>query len=187
MEQNKHKPLLNTQMREEDVKKMIRDVLDFPRKGILFKDLTTAFKDPDCMKYFEDEMYEMYKGKGITKVLGIESRGFIMAPILGNRLKVGFVPIRKKGKLPADTIEESYSKEYGIDTIELHKDALTKDDVVLLHDDLLATGGTMAAACKLVKKFNVKKIYVNFLIELDDLEGRKAFDSDIEIHSLLHF
>lgn len=114
MEQNKHKPLLNTQMREEDVKKMIRDVPDFPRKGILFKDLTTAFKDPDCMKYFEDEMYEMYKGKGITKVLGIESRGFIMAPILGNRLKVGFVPIRKKENYPLIPLKKVIRKNMAL-------------------------------------------------------------------------
>ncbi len=174
-------------MTAEEVKKNIRDVYDFPVKGIVFKDLTTAFKNPDCMKYFEDEMYKLYHDKGITKVVGIESRGFIMAPILGNKLGVGFVPVRKKGKLPADTIEVSYSKEYGVDTIQLHSDALTADDVVLLHDDLLATGGTMQAAVELVKKFGVKKVYVNFLVELDFLEGRKVFSPDVEVESLLHF
>lgn len=151
----------------EEVKANIRDVVDFPIPGIIFKDLTTAFINPDCMRYFEDEMYRLYKDKGITKVIGIESRGFIMAPILGNKLGVGFVPVRKKGKLPAETIEVSYAKEYGVDVIELHKDALQPDDVVLIHDDLLATGGTMKAACELVRKFGVKKIYVNFLVELD--------------------
>lgn len=171
----------------EEVKSNIRDVLDFPVKGIVFKDLTTAFKNPDCMKFFEDKMYELYKDKGITKVIGIESRGFIMAPILGNKLGIGFVPVRKKGKLPAETIEVSYSKEYGVDIIQLHKDALTPDDVVLIHDDLLATGGTMNAACELVRKFNVKKIYVNFLVELDFLKGREIFDKDVQIDSLLHF
>jgi len=150
----------------EDVKKHIRDVYDFPVRGIVFKDLTTAFKDAECMRFFEEEMYRLYKDKGITKVIGIESRGFIMAPILGNRLGVGFVPIRKKGKLPAETYEVSYGKEYGADVIQLHKDALVADDVVLIHDDLLATGGTMKAACDLVKLFNVKKIYVNFLVTL---------------------
>lgn len=178
----------NTQtMNENDIKKCIRDVIDFPIKGIIFKDLTTAFKNPDCMKFFEDKMYELYKEKGITKVIGIESRGFIMAPILGNKLGVGFVPIRKKGKLPAETIEVSYSKEYGVDTIQLHKDALDENDIVLLHDDLLATGGTMKAACELVRKFGVKKIYVNFLVELDFLKGREIFDKDIQIDSLIHY
>ena len=139
------------------------------------------------MKYFEDEMYRLYKDKGITKVIGIESRGFIMAPVLGNKLGVGFVPVRKKGKLPAETIEVSYAKEYGVDVIELHKDALTPDDVVLVHDDLLATGGTMKAACELIRKFGVKKIYVNFLVELDFLKGREQFDKDIMVDSWIHY
>ncbi|MDD3479180.1 MAG: adenine phosphoribosyltransferase [Paludibacteraceae bacterium] len=171
----------------EEVKSNIRDVIDFPIPGIVFKDLTTAFKNPGCMKYFEDEMYRLYKDKGITKVIGIESRGFIMAPVLGNKLGVGFVPVRKKGKLPAETIEVSYAKEYGVDVIELHKDALTSDDVVLVHDDLLATGGTMKAACELIRKFGVKKIYVNFLVELDFLKGREQFDKDIMVDSLIHY
>ncbi|MBR1630710.1 MAG: adenine phosphoribosyltransferase, partial [Paludibacteraceae bacterium] len=143
-------------MTQEEVKKIIRDVPDFPKKGILFKDLTTAFANPECMKWFEEEMYRRYKDCGITKVLGIESRGFVMAPILGNRLNAGFIPVRKKGKLPADTLEVSYAKEYGVDTIEIHRDALTESDVVVVHDDLLATGGTMATAIKLIKKFGVK-------------------------------
>lgn len=171
----------------EDVKKHIRDVYDFPVQGIVFKDLTTAFKDAECMRFFEEEMHRLYKDKGITKVIGIESRGFIMAPILGNRLGVGFVPIRKKGKLPAETYEVSYGKEYGVDVIQLHKDALVADDVVLIHDDLLATGGTMKAACDLVKLFNVKKIYVNFLVELDFLKGIEKFDKDIDVKSLIHY
>ena len=171
----------------EEVKKHIRNVYDFPIEGIVFKDLTTAFINPDCMKFFEDQMYELYKDVGITKVIGIESRGFIMAPVLGNKLGVGFVPVRKKGKLPAETIEVSYGKEYGTDIIQMHKDALNESDVVLIHDDLLATGGTMKAACELVKKFNVKKIYVNFLVELDFLEGAKVFSEDIDVKSLIHF
>ena len=174
-------------MTTEEVKSKIRAINDFPTKGIIFRDLTTAFKEAECMKYFEDEMYRLYADKGITKVIGIESRGFIMAPILGNRLGVGFVPIRKKGKLPANTVQASYTKEYGVDIIEMHSDALTSDDVVLIHDDLLATGGTMVAACELVKKFGVKRIYVNCLVELDSLEGRKAFDKDIDVQTLLHF
>ena len=174
-------------MNAEEVKKEIRDVVDFPIKGIIFRDLTTAFKNPECMRFFENEMYELYKDKGITKVVGIESRGFIMAPVLATKIGAGFVPIRKKGKLPAETIDMSYAKEYGEDTIQIHKDALDADDVVLLHDDLLATGGTMKAACDLVKKFGVKKIYVNFLVELDDLYGRDVFESGIEVSSLLHY
>ncbi len=174
-------------MNIEDVKKHIRDVYDFPVEGIVFKDLTTAFKNAECMKFFEDEMYRLYKDKGITKVIGIESRGFIMAPILGNRLGVGFVPVRKKGKLPAETYEVKYGKEYGEDVIQLHKDSLSSDDVVLIHDDLLATGGTMKAACDLVKLFNVKKIYVNFLVELDFLKGAEKFDKDIDVTSLIHY
>lgn len=174
-------------MTAEEVKNNIRAIKDFPIPGIVFRDLTTAFNNPECMKFFEEKMYELYKEKGITKVVGIESRGFIMAPVIANRLGVGFVPIRKKGKLPAETIEVSYSKEYGVDTIQMHKDALTENDVVLIHDDLLATGGTMISACELARKFGVKKIYVNFLVELDDLDGRKLFDDSIEVESLLHF
>ena len=171
----------------EEVKANIRDIIDFPIPGIVFKDLTTAFKNPDCMKFFEDELYSLYKNKGITKIIGIESRGFIMAPVLGNKLGVGFVPIRKKGKLPADVIEISYGKEYGEDIIQIHADSLDENDVVLIHDDLLATGGTMKAACDLVKKFGVKKIYVNFLVELDFLKGHKVFSPEIEVESLIHF
>lgn len=174
-------------MTQEDVKGIIRNVPDFPKKGILFKDLTTAFINPECMHWFEEQLTAAYAEKGITKVLGIESRGFVMAPIVANRLGVGFVPVRKKGKLPADVVEQTYEKEYGTDTIEIHKDSLTQEDVVMIHDDLLATGGTMAAAVELVRKFGVKRIYVSFLVELDDLEGRRAFADDVEVLSLIHY
>ncbi len=174
-------------MNREYVSGVIRDIPDFPKAGIIFKDLTTAFNDPKCMKWMENEMYEMYKDKGVTKVVGIESRGFIMAPILANKLGVGFAVVRKKGKLPAETIEVSYEKEYGFDTIQMHKDMLDEGDVVLIHDDLLATGGTMLAACELVNKFKVKKIYLNFLVELDFLEARKLFPKDVEVGSLIHY
>lgn len=172
-------------MNKEDLIKKLRTVQDFPTPGILFYDVTTLFKDPVALQQLSDMLYEKYKGKGITKVVGIESRGFIMGPILATRLNAGFVPIRKPGKLPADTIEESYSKEYGKDTVQMHRDALCPDDVVLLHDDLLATGGTMHAACKLVKQLNPRKVMVNFLIELKDLHGRDTFADDVEIDSLL--
>lgn len=172
-------------MTKEDLIKNLRTVPDFPIKGILFYDVTTLFKQPAVLKGLADNMYELYKDKGITKVVGIESRGFIMAPILATRLNAGFVPIRKPGKLPAETIEASYEKEYGKDTIQMHKDAISEEDVVLIHDDLLATGGTMKAACELVKQLHPRKVYVNFIIELKGLNGREIFDEDIEIDSIL--
>ncbi|WP_321333996.1 adenine phosphoribosyltransferase [uncultured Bacteroides sp.] len=172
-------------MSKEKLIKSIRNIPDFPIPGIQFKDVTTLFKDAECLQLLADMMYEMYKDKGITKVVGIESRGFIMGPILATRLGAGFIPIRKPGKLPAEVIEESYDKEYGTDTVQIHKDALNENDVVLLHDDLLATGGTMKAACNLVKRLHPKTIYVNFIIELKDLNGKELFDKDIEVESVL--
>lgn len=173
-------------MTAEEVKLQIRNIPDFPVKGIQFKDITTALQQPECLRWMRDEMVNLYKNKGITKIVGIESRGFIIAPAVAMELGVGFVPIRKPGKLPAETVEISYQKEYGVDTIQMHKDALSADDVVLLHDDLLATGGTMAAAIELVKKFGVKKVYVNFLIELDFLNGRQLLEKGAEVDSLIH-
>ncbi|GHS91715.1 adenine phosphoribosyltransferase [Bacteroidia bacterium] len=174
-------------MNIEKIKHSIRNVSDFPIPGIQFKDVTTLFKDADCLVELSDGLYEMYKNSGITKVVGIESRGFIMGPILATRLHVGFVPIRKSGKLPAAVYEESYEKEYGLDTIQIHKDALTENDVILLHDDLLATGGTMLAACKLVQKFNPRKILVNFIVELEDLKGRLTFEKNIRVDSVIKY
>ena len=160
---------------------------DWPIKGVNFRDVTTMFKSPECLKEINEEMYEMYKDKGITKIVGIESRGFVMSSALAIKLGAGVVLCRKPGKLPCETIQESYSKEYGVDTIEIHKDAINENDVILLHDDLLATGGTMKAACDLVKKFHPKKIYCNFIIELvnENLNGRAAFDDDIEVSTLI--
>lgn len=167
----------------------LRAIPDWPIKGVNFRDVTTLFKSADCVKILSDEMYELYKDKGITKIVGIESRGFVMSSAVAMRLGAGIVLCRKPGKLPCETIQESYAKEYGIDTIEIHKDAITADDVVLLHDDLLATGGTMRAACNLVRKFNPKRIYCNFIIELEEEfpNTRSLFDKDIEITSLLKF
>ena len=173
-------------MTAEEVKQQIRNIPDFPVKGIQFKDITTALRKPDCLRWIRNEMVNLYKDKGITKVVGIESRGFIIAPAVAMELGVGFVPIRKPGKLPAETVEISYQKEYGVDTIQIHKDAISADDVVLIHDDLLATGGTMAAAVELVKKFGVKKVYVNFIIELDVLNGRKVLTNATEVDTLIH-
>lgn len=173
-------------MTAEEVKQQIRNIPDFPVKGIQFKDITTALRKPDCLRWIRNEMVNLYKDKGITKVVGIESRGFIIAPAVAMELGVGFVPIRKPGKLPAETVEISYQKEYGVDTIQIHKDAISADDVVLIHDDLLATGGTMAAAVELVKKFGVKKVYVNFIIELDVLNGHKVLTNATEVDTLIH-
>ena len=172
-------------MRKELLLSNLREIKDFPIPGILFYDVTTLFKNAECMKEMLDTLYEMYKDKGITKVVGIESRGFILGGALAARLGAGFVMARKPGKLPAEVIEETYAKEYGTDTIQIHKDAITEDDVVLLHDDLLATGGTMAACYRLVEKCHAKKSYVNFVIELNGLNGRKAFAKDVDIQTLL--
>ena len=172
-------------MNKETLKKNLREIPDFPKPGILFYDVTTLFKNPECLQGMIDELYEMYKDKGITKVVGIESRGFIPGGALAARLGAGFIMARKPGKLPAEVIEETYAKEYGTDTIQLHKDAISPEDVVLLHDDLLATGGTMAAAHRLVKRCGVKQAYVNFVIELEGLNGRKAFDENVEVTTLL--
>ena len=165
----------------------LRCIPDFPKKGINFRDVTTLFGNPECLQIMEDELYDIYKNYGITKIVGIESRGFVMASALAVKLHAGVVLCRKPGKLPGDTVQESFSKEYGEDTIEIHKDSISENDVVLLHDDLLATGGTMKAAYNLVKKFNPKKIYVNFLIELvnEGLNGREIFDKDTEITTLM--
>ena len=174
-------------MNNKTLMENLRCIKDFPQKGINFRDVTTLFKNPECLRIMVDELYELYKDKGITKIVGIESRGFVLASALAIKLGAGVVLCRKPGKLPAETIQESYTKEYGTDTIEIHKDAITPDDVVLLHDDLLATGGTMKAAYNLVKKFVPKGIYGNFIIEIKDevLHGRDIFDKDTEVTTLL--
>ncbi|MDE7475677.1 MAG: adenine phosphoribosyltransferase, partial [Duncaniella sp.] len=157
----------------EYLKRRIRDVYDFPKKGIIFRDITTLLKDPRGLHIIGWDLSQLYRDKGVTKVVGIESRGFIGGSILAFELGAGFVPVRKPGKLPADTISTSYDKEYGKDVVEIHRDAITPDDIVVIHDDVLATGGTMAAAYELVKSMNPKKIYINFIIELLDLKGRE--------------
>ncbi|MBQ7426311.1 MAG: adenine phosphoribosyltransferase [Prevotella sp.] len=164
----------------------LRCIPDFPKKGINFRDVTTLYKNAECMKIMLDEMYELYKDKGITKVVGVESRGFIMAGALAGKLGCGVVLARKPGKLPATVIKESFSKEYGVDTVEMHIDSIEPDDVVLIHDDLLATGGTAKAVYKLVKHFDPKKIYMNFIIEITDegLHGRDLF-KDIDLTTLM--
>ncbi|NDV78439.1 adenine phosphoribosyltransferase [Dysgonomonas sp. 511] len=171
----------------EKLKNGVRNIPDFPIKGIQFKDVTTLFKSTELLAIASKTLTDEYRGLGITKVIGIESRGFIMAPILALNLQAGFIPIRKEGKLPADVYEEEYEKEYGKDKIQIHKDALTSEDIILIHDDLLATGGTMHAAYNLINRIGVKKIYINFLIELEDLKGREIFPKDTDIRSLIKY
>lgn len=149
-----------------NLKSMIREVPDFPTKGISFKDITTLLKDHEALRYTSRQIVEEFSGRNITKVLGIESRGFILGGILACELNAGFVPVRKKGKLPAEKIAESYQLEYGTDSIEIHRDALSPGDVVLIHDDLLATGGTTNAVLNLVKKVGVSEIYLSFICDL---------------------
>ena len=177
----------NKNMSLQTLKDSVRNIPNFPIDGIEFKDITTLFQSPECLQELSDILYEKYKDKGITMVVGIESRGFFMGPATALRLNAGFAPVRKPGKLPFDVLEESYTKEYGEDAIQIHADALNENDVVLIHDDLLATGGTMLAAYKLVKKMGVKKVYLNFLIELEKLEARKLFPKDVELDSILKF
>jgi len=164
----------------------LRSVPDFPKKGINFRDVTTLYKNAECVKIMLDELEALYKDKGITKIVGVESRGFVMASALAGRLGCGIVLARKPGKLPATVIKESFSKEYGVDTVEMHIDSIDENDVILIHDDLLATGGTAKAVYKLVEYFHPKKVYMNFLIEITDegLHGRDLF-KDIDLTTLM--
>ena len=164
----------------------LRCIPDFPKKGINFRDVTTLYKNAECVQIMLNELEAIYKDKGITKIVGIESRGFIMASALAGRLGCGIVMARKPGKLPYTVIKESFSKEYGVDTIEMHIDSIDENDVVLIHDDLLATGGTAKAAYKLVQHFHPQKTYINFIIEITDegLHGRDVF-KDVELTTLL--
>ena len=169
-----------------DLKKLIRDVPDFPKEGIVFKDITTLLKNSEGLSQAIEELCKLAKDKKITKVAGIESRGFILGGVLAQKLNAGFVPIRKPKKLPAETISESYSLEYGTDSIEIHKDAIVYGDRVLLHDDLLATGGTMEAACKLIESLGGEVVQISFIIELDFLNGKERL-KNYEVHSLIHY
>ena len=172
-------------MSVESLKAKLRTVPDFPIPGILFWDITTLLKDAEGLAETLDILYDMYKDKGITKVVGIESRGYVLGAALAARLGAGFVLARQKGKLPAETLSIEYSKEYGTDTVEIHSDALNADDVVLIHDDLIATGGTAAAIERRVRRFGVTKIYVSFIIEIEELEGRRLFSPDVEVQSII--
>ena len=155
-----------------DLKRYIRNVKDFPKEGIMFRDITTLLKDPAALKKTLDELYDLTKNLDITKVVGIESRGFIFGSMLAEKLNAGFIPIRKPGKLPAEIESQSYALEYGNDTIQIHKDAIKVGERVLLHDDLLATGGTALAAANLIEKLGGEVVQISFVIELSFLNGR---------------
>jgi adenine phosphoribosyltransferase len=171
----------------ETIKESIRNIPDFPVKGIQFKDITTAIRQPVLFNLIIDQIAGHYLNKGITKVVAIESRGYIAGGALAYKLGAGFVPVRKPGKLPAETYAKTYDLEYGKDSLEVHRDALRSDDVVLLHDDLLATGGTALAALDLIGMFNISKVYVSFIIELDFLKGSTRLSPPYEVYSVVHF
>lgn len=163
----------------------LRNIPDYPMEGVQFKDVTSWFMNPEDMNEIVDSLYEMYKNKGITKVCGVESRGFIIGAALAYKLNAGFIPIRKPGKLPYEKVSIEYKKEYGFDRVEMHKDSINNDDTVLIHDDLLATGGTLLASYQLVKTFNPKKIMVNCIIELTNFHSKDKFPKDCQVDSFI--
>ena len=178
---------MNTTDVVANVKSKIRSVNDFPKKGIIFRDITTALKEPEVLKEMIDYLCDQFKDVKIDYIAGIESRGFIFGMPMAYKLNAGFVPIRKPNKLPAETISQEYQLEYGTDKIEIHTDAIKEGDNVLIVDDLLATGGTAEAACKLIKKTGGNLVGIAFLIELEDLKGRDKFDKDLKIVSMLKY
>lgn len=171
----------------EDVKEKIRAVPDFPKKGIIFRDITTGLKDAETLQVMVDYLCDQYKDCKIDYIAGIESRGFIFGMPMAYKLDCGFIPVRKPNKLPAETIKESYDLEYGSDSIEIHADAIEKGANVLVVDDLLATGGTAQAACKLVKKAGGNLVGAAFLIELETLSGRDKLTDCGKVVSMLKY
>ena len=170
----------------EELKKLIREVPDFPKPGILFYDITTLLKDPVGLHWAVDMLANHYVGRKIDRVVGIEARGFIFAPMVAYRLNAGFVPVRKPNKLPAETASATYNLEYGKDALEIHRDAVSEGQQVLIIDDLLATGGTAAAVAKLVESLGGKIAGMGFLIELEFLKGRGKL-GQYELHSVLQY
>ena len=173
-----------TETEQQYLSQKLRRIENFPKEGILFRDISSWLADPRSVDIMADDLYNRYADKGITKVVCLESRGFLVGAILANRLHAGIVMARKPGKLPVQTKSESYAKEYGTDTIEMAYDAITPNDVVLIHDDLLATGGTALAAYKLVKQFSPRAIYASFLLEITDegLHGRDVFPPELPLY-----
>ena len=173
-------------MSDLDIKVLIRDIPDFPKPGIIFKDITPLLQNPEGLKVALDALASPFTGKGITAVAGMESRGFIFGVPVAERLGVGFIPVRKPGKLPAKTVSEEFTLEYGTDTLEIHKDALNPGDKVLVIDDLLATGGTARATVNLIQKLGAEVTGIGFVIELSFLNGKEAL-GDIPVHSLITY
>lgn len=169
-----------------DLKQTIRSIPDWPIKGVIFRDLTTLMQDPDAFAASCDILYERYKGMNIDKIVGIDARGFVFGAVLAYKLKVGFVPVRKKGKLPSKTISETYSLEYGTDTLEIHEDAVQKGEKVVVVDDLIATGGTVGATVKLLHKLGAQVVECAFIVELPDLKGRQRIP-DCKVYSIAEF
>lgn len=169
-----------------DLKKTIRSIPDWPIKGVIFRDLTTLMQDPAAFKESCDILYKRYKNMDIDKIVGIDARGFVFGAVLAYKLGIGFVPIRKKGKLPWKTIQETYTLEYGEGTLEVHEDAVKKDEKVIIVDDLIATGGTVGATVKLLRKLGAKIIECAFIVELPDLKGREKIQ-DCEVFVLTEF
>lgn len=171
---------------DDDLKKYIRSIKDFPKPGIVFRDITTLLKNPVALKSTMKQLFEFAKDIDATKIAGIESRGFMFGTMLAERLDIGFVPIRKPGKLPAETVQETYELEYGTDSLEIHKDAIEKGDKVIIHDDLLATGGTARAATNLIEKLGGRVVQLSFIIELGFLKGRDKLN-DYQVKSLINY
>jgi len=171
-----------------DLKKYIREIQNFPKEGISFKDITTLLKDKDAFNSALEVIVEKFQDKNITKVVALESRGFIFGGAIANKLNAGFVPIRKKGKLPFETFSETYDLEYGVDSVEIHADSLDENDVVLIHDDLLATGGTAYAALNLVRRMGVKNIYFSFICDLEFIQTtKKELIKEFETQILIEY
>ncbi len=169
-----------------DFKTYIRDINDFPKPGVVFKDITPLLNDKHALKAACETLFDKLNKQHIDKVVGVDSRGFIFAPLLASKLNAGFVPVRKKGKLPYETLAESYKLEYGTDTLEIHTDAIRKGDKVLVHDDVLATGGTAEAVCKLVERLGGEIVQCNFLIQLDFLNGAEKLKG-YDVKALLNY
>lgn len=171
-----------------DLKKEIREIPDYPKEGINFKDITTLVKNPAAFNFVVDSIVKEFKEKGITKVVALEARGFIFGGALASKLDAGFVPVRKRGKLPFDVITETYQLEYGEDRIEMHIDGLERNDVVLIHDDILATGGTALATLNLVKKLGVDKVFFSFVCDLEFIDTpQKQVLQDYNKHVLVKY
>lgn len=169
-----------------DLKSHIRNIKDFPKEGIMFRDITTLLKNPETLNYTLEQLLNFIDGKKITKVVGIESRGFIFGSLLAHKLNCGFIPVRKPGKLPAEKVSIAYSLEYGEDKLEMHKDSIQPGDKILVHDDLLATGGTMNAVCQLIEQLGGEIVQVSFIVELSFLKGRDKLKS-YDVRSIVDY